>query len=231
METRLLHLCDSLFPVGGFAFSDGLESVAARHLVRDAADLGAWLDTVLDETVGRFEGPAVALAWEAFDRGRWDRLATLDEELIAMRAASAVRAASAAVGARLLKTWHALYPDARLAHLIGMVDDGALRPALPVAFGAACASIGCGNPEDPRPVDGRAAVEAFAYTRLAATISAAMRLIPIGHLDAHRLLARALARVPEVAALAAGRDVESFAPAMDVSQMMHQYVHSRLFGS
>src|SRR5712692_5642517 len=149
MQTRLLHLCDSLFPIGGFAFSDGLEAAAARNLIRDAEELGAWLDTVLDENVGRCEGPAVALAWEAFEAGRWDRLATLDRELIALRAASAVRASSAAVGARLLKTWHALYPDARLARMLAMVEDGALRPALPVAFGAACASAGPERPGDP----------------------------------------------------------------------------------
>jgi len=142
MHTRLLHLCDSLFPIGSFAFSDGLETAAARHHVRDADDLGAWLDTVLDESVGRGEGPAVALAWGAFDSGRWDRLAILDQEVIALRAASAVRASTAAAGARLLKTWQALYPEPRLAHMLTMVDAGALRPALPVAFGAACASVG-----------------------------------------------------------------------------------------
>src|SRR5205823_7519681 len=74
MHTRLLHLCDRLFPIGGFAFSDGLEAAAARHLSRDAGELSAWLDTVLDESLGRCEGPAVALAWRAFDAGRWDRL-------------------------------------------------------------------------------------------------------------------------------------------------------------
>ena len=231
MHTRLLHLCDSLFPIGSFAFSDGLEAAAARHLIGDAEGLGAWLDTVLDESVGRCEGPAVALAWSAFDSGRWDRLAILDQEVIALRAASAVRASTAAAGARLLKTWHALYPEPRLAHMLTMVDAGALRPALPVAFGAACASVGREPSGDLDPIDACAAVEAFAYTRLAATISAAMRLIPLGQLDAHRLLARALDRVPEIAVLAAGRDVESFAPAMDISQMTHQYVHSRLFRS
>ena len=142
MHTRLLHLCDSLFPIGGFAFSEGLEAAAARHLIRNVEELSAWIDTVLDESVGRCEGPAVALAWRAFDSGRWDRLAILDQEVIALRAASAVRASTAAAGARLLKTWHALYPEPRLAHMLTMVDAGALRPALPVAFGAACASVG-----------------------------------------------------------------------------------------
>jgi urease accessory protein len=231
MHTRLLHLCDSLFPIGGFAFSEGLEAAAAHHAIGDAEALGAWLDTVLDESVGRCEGPAVAGAWDAFNSGQWDRLAILDQEVIALRAASAVRASTAAAGARLIKTWHALYPEPRLARVLAMVDAGALRPALPVAFGVACASMCNGQSGNLERIDACDAVEAFAYTRLAATISSAMRLIPLGQLDAHRLLARALDRVPAVAVLAAGRDVESFAPAMDISQMTHQYVHSRLFRS
>jgi urease accessory protein len=219
---RLLHLCDSLFPTGGFAYSDGLESAAADGLIHGAGQLREWLDTVLEETIGRFEGPAVLHAHDAFGARRWDRLATLDEELTAMRVASAIRRSSAASGRRLLKTWHALYPDARLAHLLAMVDNGRLGPTLPVAFAVACASAG---------VDARETLEGFAYTRLAATISAAMRLIAIGQHDAHELLARALDRVPGVAAAASGRDVESFAPALDIAQMTHQYVHSRLFRS
>jgi urease accessory protein UreF len=76
-------------------------------------------------------------------------------------------------------------------------------------------------------------IEAFAYTRLAATVSAAMRLMPVGQNDAHALLSRALDRVPAVACSIIDRDaaIESFAPAMDIAAMNHQYVHSRLFRS
>ena len=102
--------------------------------------------------------------------------------------------------------------------------DGAIGPALPVAFAAVCASSG------HRPAN---TVEAFAYKRLAATISAAMRLMPIGQTEAHALLAGTLARVPEVvdAMMARGARAESFAPAMDIAAMSQQYLHSRLFRS
>jgi urease accessory protein UreF len=82
-------------------------------------------------------------------------------------------------------------------------------------------------------VERREAVEAFAYTRLAATISAAMRLMPIGQTEAHALLAQALDRVPALAAVIAARNarLESFSPALDVAAMTQQYLHSRLFRS
>ena len=95
---------------------------------------------------------------------------------------------------------------------------------LPIAFACACASTG---------IERRQSVEAFAYTRLSATVSAAMRLMPIGQTDAHALLARALDRVPAVVDGIVDRDAspESFTPALDVAVMTQQYLHSRLFRS
>ena len=217
---RLLHLCDSLFPVGAFAYSDGLETAAGRGAPPfDAGELRAWIDACLDETLGRMEGPAVWQAWTAFRDGDQDTLVLLDEELTALRPSSSGRRSSHAMGRRLLTTWRTLHPDPRLERPV--FRDG---PALPIAFAGACACSGIGR---------RRAVEAFAYTRLAATISAAMRLMPIGQTDAHALLARTLERVPAVADLVATRDapLESFAPAVDIAAMTQQYMHSRLFRS
>ena len=79
----------------------------------------------------------------------------------------------------------------------------------------------------------RDALAGYAYTRLGATVSAAMRLIALGQTDAHQLLSRVLDRVPATVddLIARNGPIESFAPALDVAQMTQQYVHSRLFRS
>jgi len=222
LKLELLHLCDSLFPIGAFGYSDGLEAAAARGV-----DLRDWMDVVLDETIGRLEGPVVLRAWDAFHACDWSALAAVDEELTALRPAASARHSSRAMGLRLLTTWQALHPDARLAHALALAGRGAIGPALPVAFAGACVCA------DGGAVDRRDAVAAFAYTRLVATVSAAMRLIPIGQSDAHALLARALERVPAVidANEARGAALESFAPTMEIAAMSQQYLHSRLFRS
>jgi urease accessory protein len=231
LNLALLHLCDSLFPVGAFAHSDGLESATSDGRIATAADLRAWIDACLDETIGRLEGPAVWQAWRAARDGDWPALAALDAELTALRPSAAARRASRAMGARLLSAWSAIHPDAPFDSRMterslraGAARDDASGIALPVVFAAVCVSI---------LVERRDAVEAFAYTRLAATASAAMRLMPIGQAGAHALLAHALERVPAVAAGIAARDaqLESFAPALDIEAMRQQYLHSRLFRS
>jgi urease accessory protein len=221
---RLLHLCDSLFPIGGFAYSDGLETATVRGRVADLDGLRAWIDVCLDETLARLDGPAVWQAWGAFTAADWDGLAALDEEIAALRPSASARRSSRAMGLRLLTTWQTLHPEPRLSEVLALARAGRLGPALPIAFAAACASSGVGR---------RRAVEAFAYTRLSATTSAAMRLMAIGQSDAHALLARTLDRVPATVDAIAQRDsgLESFTPAMDIAAMSQQYLHSRLFRS
>ena len=227
-DVALLHLCDSLFPVGAFAYSDGLESATASGQVVTADDLRTWMEACRDESIGRTEGPAVWQSWAAFRDADWNTLLTLDEELTALRPSASVRRSSRAMGLRLLTTWQALYPDARMEEALALARHGGREsgfgPTLPVAFASACACAGVAR---------RRAVAAFAYTRLAATVSAAMRLIAIGQSEAHAILARTLDRVPEVVDDLARRDarIESFAPAADVAAMTQQYVHSRLFRS
>jgi urease accessory protein len=218
-----LHLCDSLFPIGGFGHSDGLEAATAGGLVQTPADLQAWLDVCLDEAVGRMDGPAALCAWAAFDREDWEALRQLDEELTAMRPAAATRRSSSAMGRRLVAAWSIFYPDPRLARLLDLGRPERLGPTLPVAFSCACASAG---------VEMREAGVAFAYSRLASTMSAALRLMAIGQTDAHTRLAAVLKRVPAVVdAMATRAWPASFAPAMDIAAMAQQDLHSRLFRS
>jgi urease accessory protein len=183
-------------------------------------DVGVWLDACIDHVVGRLEGPAVLLACDAFRGGDSEAIRRLDAEVHALRPSSAARQASRSMGGRLIKMWERLYPDPRIDPL---VQRGAAL-TLPVAFGVACASAGIAD---------RTALEGFSYTRCAAVVSSAMRLLPLGQHDAHRMLAAALARVPAlVDAILTRRPLpQAFTPALDLVSMKHRFVHSRLFQS
>jgi urease accessory protein len=216
----LLQLCDSLFPVGSFAHSDGLESAVAAGRVASAADLRDWLEATVGIVLADAEGPAVRSAYLAACSGDFAALASLDSEIDAMRPSSAGREATRAMGTRLLKTWQRIRPT----EVVRSALEARGRFTFPVAFGLVCAA------SDVKLVE---ALEAYCYTRLAATVSAAMRLMPIGQHEAHGLLAEALRRVPAcVDRITQDRELpRCFTPMMDIAAMSHQYVHSRLFRS
>ncbi len=219
----LLHLCDSLFPTGGFAHSDGLEWATDGGLVSRPADLGDWMDACLDQTIAGCDGPAVWHAWHAFVVSDWVRLVTVSAEVHALKPSSAARQAGRAMGIRLVRTWSLLYQAPDLQRLLSQVDVERTM-TLPAAFGVVCGSAG---------IDPHVALEGFVYTRLAAIASAAMRLMPIGQHEAHGVLASRLRRagaiVEDIAAR--GEMPSAFAPALDIASMSQQYVHSRLFRS
>jgi urease accessory protein len=221
----LLQICDSLFPIGAFAHSDGLEAATTSGQVRTVRDLGEWIDVTLDQGIVRLDGPAVLLARDACVHSRWDDLDALDARLYALRPSSTARAALRTMGTRLLKTWLLIHAETGYA---GPREEILrTRPAyvLPVAFGivSALGEIGL-----------RPALEGFIYTRLASAVSAAMRLMPVGQTEAHSLLARTLARVPAAVdaierSVEGGQAIGAFAPAMDLAAMEQRWVRSRLF--
>jgi urease accessory protein len=224
-DTRLvalLQLSDSLFPIGSFAHSDGLEHAAAAGRVTNAAELRTWLDAQLAGPLRTADGRGVALALADWQARRWAELDELDDEMYALRPSSASRDAARAMGTRLLKTCTAARPDPEVSACLARRASRGVT--LPVAFGIACGSA--------RIAPG-AALEAFLYTRLAGSVSAAMRLMKIGQSDAQRVLAEMLEQVPGAAAaiLASEARPAVFAPALDIAAMSHQYQRSRLFRS
>jgi urease accessory protein len=216
----ILQLCDSLFPVGSFTHSDGLESAVAEGRVVTAADLRDWMTALLDVSLLGSEAPAVRDAFAAAQAGDHAALAQIDGEVDAMRPSAAGREASRTMGTRLLKTWQQIRPSPVTAAVL------AARPryTFPVAFAVVCAASGIGRTES---------IEAYCYTRLAATVSAAMRLMKIGQHESHALLADMLGRVPArvESVLKDAAPPQAFMPLMDIATMSHQFVHSRLFRS
>ena len=216
----LLHLCDSLFPLGSFAHSDGLEAAVSSGAVVSGSDLRSWLEATLAVTLTDAEGPALRDAHAAAGANDFAALAVIDAEMDALRGSASGRNASRAMGTRLLATWQHIRPSA----VVQAAIEARTRYTFPVAFGVVCAASGASVEE---------ALESYCYARLAATVSAAMRLMSIGQHEAHGLLAEVLEAVPTRVSrtVSSHEPSRSFAPVMEVAAMSHQYVHSRLFRS
>src|SRR5262249_13194680 len=122
---RVLQVGDSLFPVGSFSWSDGLETAAATGCIADARGLEEWARHYLHVVFTRCEGVAARRAHQCVLSADWPLLRELDEELTALRPAASARASSVSIGRRLLAMDEAVGAEATLAPLRAMVaaDD------------------------------------------------------------------------------------------------------------
>jgi len=218
---RALQLTDSFFPVGAFAYSDGLETAVAAGHVRDAITLGEWMEHFLQAVFVPCEGLALVKCMLALKAGDCETLCNIDEELTAIRPAGAVRAASTGVGKRLLTLY---------AMICGGEESRRDTLTLPHSNAAAAYAVVYFK----GGVEEHSAALAFGYNRLAGIVSAGLRLIPMGQHQGQALLTKTLDHLPDAVDRIFGmRDepLRSFNPVLDIDQMNHQYLYSRLFRS
>jgi urease accessory protein len=216
---KTLQLNDTLFPIGGFAYSDGLETAVANGLVVGTAGLQEWLGHYIHSVFVPCDGLALRGAMEAHTSGEWETLRRLDEELTAMKPAGSVRASSASLGRSFLTSVAAIYAHPDLARARQELSNFA------VIYGVVFSVLG---------LDRRDALLSFAYSRLAGMISAALRLMPIGQQLAQAALGRALDDAPRaVEQILDSRDTHltSFSPLLEIQQMNHRHLYTKLFRS
>jgi urease accessory protein len=167
------------------------------------------------------EGLALLKCVRAAEKGDWATIRSIDEELTALKPAAATRTSSKSVGKRLLTTYAAIIDDSPFLAII----DTLPQCNAPVAYGVVLSHRG---------LDGCDALPAFGYVRLAGMVSAALRLIALGQQQGQALLTRAIEHLLIAAEHMLQTEAEplrSFGPLMDVQQMNHRYLYSRLFRS
>ena len=222
--TLLLQASDALFPTGAYAHSLGFEEVVRLGLVRDERSLGGFLQDHISPALTYLELPFLRLAWEAALNGDWQGVAELDAELGAAKLAREVRDASAQLGARRLKALRVILPaSGELAVCERAVQAGVMAGHHAVVCGVQAAVGGV-------PLE--AALRAYFYQSLAATGSAALKLIRIGQDGVQRALRQASAQAPAAVArsLEVARDEAGwFDPLLEIAAMRHERAAERLF--
>lgn len=208
------------FPIGSFAYSQGLEWAVENGDVNDARSLGGWLVDLLAFGAPRADAILFAQSFRAAEAGDWKALAAANELAVALANTAERRLETTAQGAAFVAAARAAWDCEPLRKL---AEEE--RVAYPVAVAAAAA--GHSLPLEP-------GVEAFVLAQVAAAVSAVVRLGPIGQTDAQKILAALVPRVRALAGEAAGSslaDLGSCAFRADIASMRHETQYSRLFRS
>lgn len=209
----LLQLASPALPVGGFAYSQGLEKAIEDGLVHGAESAGRWIEDLLLLVIGRFEAPMWLRVFDASAAGDTTLVARLDIELLAARETAELRAESQQMGASLVRACAAfgLPPAPPLSY--------------PAAFAFACARLG---------VEREAGLAAYLWAWIENQVLVAVKTVPLGQqagqsllVALHRPLARAVAGATALGDQALGTAAIRFA----LTSARHETQYSRLYRS
>jgi Urease accessory protein UreF len=220
---RLLQFGDSVFPVGAFSFSNGLETAVQHGVVHDRATLQEFVRTVT-RVAATGDGVALLVAHRGAAAGDLDRIRQADEAVYLRKINEETRTMTVRMGRRLAEAAARIVGESLLKERANQVGHG-VPVTYPVALGVLFAELGVGE---------EAAFAAHQYGAASMVLGAAVRLLRVDHLDAQSILfavnEKAVDDYQEVRT-ATLDDMQGFAPHLDFLAGAHQHAHVRMFMS
>lgn len=222
---RLMQLASPALPVGGFSYSEGLESAVEAGCITNEADTAAWLGDQLHLSLARNDLAACVKAFEAWQRELAADVAAitaLNDWVTTTRESRELRQQTQQMG-RSLVEWlkNRGVPDPRVA-MLQMLSPA---PTWPIAFALAAAQTGAGC---------RDALLCFSFGWAENMVQAALKAVPLGQSAGQRVLAALMAALPAAVDHAMGladTDRQAFAPMLAILSSQHENQYSRLFRS
>jgi urease accessory protein len=219
---RLLQFGDSMFPIGGFSFSCGLESAVQTGVVKDRATLHEFARTALDQAA-RGDGIALVAAHRAATAGDVEALIAIDAQVFARKPSDERRLMSTRMGRKFTEIGVEIVGAPLLETWLDRITAGATPGTYPIALAINFAAQGL-SPRD--------AFVVHQYGVATAILGAALRLMRVSHVDTQAMLYDLNARAEaayETAAAARLSDMAGFAPLADILAAVHTKAHVRLF--
>ena len=217
---RALQLGSPALPIGGFAYSQGLEWVIEEGTVHDARTAKTWIQDMLRFNLARQE----LVLWSAIYRAAVNRdlltLIRLNDRIYALKETAELRQESTQMGQSLAK----LFPIWDSSHWLESIAPG--RPwTHSAAHAALCAVSGFSE---------TSGMTTFAWSWLENQVLAAVKHVPLGQTEGQKILFELqleIAEAVESARATALADIGTAALGFAIASARHETQYSRLFRS
>lgn len=221
---QLLWLASPALPVGGFSYSEGLESAVDAGQVHDEATASAWLIDQLHLSLARSDLAVVAQAIPAWRSADHARITALNDWVLHTRETAELRQQTEQMG-RSLFTWAQSLGELGVGVAEAMTSARLDPPTYPVAMACAAAHSGA---------QVRDSLFGFVFGWAENMVQAAIKSVPLGQSAGQRMLARLVQAAPEAVAAAESLTDDTrqaFTPMLAILSAQHETQYSRLFRS
>ncbi len=221
---QLIWLASPALPVGGFSYSEGLESAIEYAGIATEAAVADWLLDQLHIAQARGDMAVVAQALHAWRCEDHERARALNDWVLHTRETSELRLQAEQMG-RSLADWLRNQHQGNENRLRAVQFLAALPPTYPVAFALAASTT---------QAPARDVLLAYAFGWAENMVQAALKSMQLGQSAGQRILARLAQAIPAAADHAvqlADGERQAFSPMLAILSARHETQYSRLFRS
>ncbi len=216
---KMLQICDSLFPIGAFTLSNGMETLVQKGNLQTADTLNIYTRNYLKILPNNELGLAALAARASSD----EEIISLDQRMSAARGPYELRMGSKRLCQRFLKTEEQIQVSEGLYRYSQLIREHHLTGCYGIAVGIYIKDHG---------IDLERALVMYTYSLISAMVVGAVKLIPLSQMDGQRILNRLFPEMENAvkqAMLCTREDIGISGPGFDISSMEHETLYSRMY--
>ena len=222
-DLSMMQLSDSFFPTGMYSMSNGLEAIFYSGKKIKAEELRELVKTYLEYQIGPADCTALGNAYEHAARSNLLKLLEVDRVIFSIKLVQEIRDASIRSGTQLVRCIRSFSDNKILGQYDDAIRGGQAFGPYPVALAVAANAFLI-------PKEKAALVMLYSFS--VSIVGAALRLGMLQHFDGQKVIDELKPTIVKVTKANINRPIEGmwqFAPSIDIIQISHERMNSKMF--
>lgn len=223
-EISVMQLSDSFFPTGIFATSNGLEFLFLRKKIQGTRDIIHFIKTCMTQQIGPLDCIALANGCDNAKKNDFEKIIEVDNVVFASKTIKEIREASVRSGIQLVKCVTEFVKNDKILNQYQMsIKEGKAYGVFPVAFAVCCNAL---------KITKEKSMIMMTYGFTVGIVGAALRLGMIQHFEGQKIIHEikpVIGKTIEDFSDKSILEIWQFAPQLDIFQMTHEKMDSKMF--
>ncbi len=223
-ELGVMQLSDSFFPTGIFTTSNGLEFLFTEKKIQGMTDLIELIRINIIQQIGPSDCVALANAFDSANKHDFDKVIEADSIVFATKSIKEIRNASVRSGVQLIKCVSEFVKDDKILNQYkNNIIKNKSHGIFPVAFAICCNAL---------KIKKEKSMTMLLYGFTVGVVGAALRLGLIQHLEGQKIIHSIKPIVSQTIKEYSNKslfEMWQFAPQVDIVQMSHEKMDSKMF--
>jgi urease accessory protein len=224
VDLSMMQLSDSFFPTGMYSMSNGLEAIFYGGKKKmSAEELRELVKTYIEYQIGPADCTALGNAYKHAAGSNLPKLIEVDNVIFSMKLVQEIRDASIRSGTQLVRCIRSFSDNKILGQYEDTIRRGQAFGAYPVALAVAANAFMI-------PKEKAALVMLYSFS--VSIVGAALRLGMLQHFDGQKVIDELKPTIARVIQANIQRPIEGiwqFAPSIDITQISHERMNSKMF--